>query len=51
MVARALADLPAADRPYVFTKCGMVWDPDSPSAEPARIGHPESIRRECEASF
>ncbi|MBV9775102.1 MAG: aldo/keto reductase, partial [Gemmatimonadetes bacterium] len=26
VVARALEDLPAADRPYVFTKCGLVWD-------------------------
>ena len=51
MVARALADVPATDRPYVFTKCGMVWNPDDPAAEPARIGWPESIRRECEASL
>lgn len=26
VIAAALADLPAADRPYVFTKCGLIWD-------------------------
>src|SRR5437879_4633112 len=36
------------DRPYVFTKCSMVWD------EHREIGHSlkaDSIRRECEASL
>src|SRR6202050_5232281 len=28
VVATALAGLPEADRPYVFTKGGLVWDPD-----------------------
>src|ERR1700734_3470552 len=27
VVAAALAGLPEADRPYVFTKGGLVWDP------------------------
>ncbi|HEY7919982.1 MAG TPA: aldo/keto reductase, partial [Streptosporangiaceae bacterium] len=26
VVARALRDFPEADRPYVFTKGGLVWD-------------------------
>ena len=26
VVGRALRELPAAERPYVFTKCGLVWD-------------------------
>ena len=26
VVGRALQALPEADRPYVFTKCGMTWD-------------------------
>jgi aryl-alcohol dehydrogenase-like predicted oxidoreductase len=46
VVARALEGV--RDRPYVFTKCSMVWDPHR------RIGHSlkaESIRRECEASL
>jgi len=46
VVARALEGM--ANRPYVFTKCSMVWD------EKRQIGHSlkaESIRRECEASL
>ena len=26
VVRRALEDIPAADRPFIFTKCGQVWD-------------------------
>src|ERR1700742_4129575 len=36
VVAAALADLPEADRPYVFTKGGLVWDPANRSAAPRR---------------
>jgi aryl-alcohol dehydrogenase-like predicted oxidoreductase len=46
VVARALAGM--NNRPYVFTKCSMVWD------EHREIGHSlkaDSIRRECEASL
>jgi aryl-alcohol dehydrogenase-like predicted oxidoreductase len=46
MVARALEGVAA--RPYVFTKCGRVWD------EKGQIGKrlkAASIRRECEASL
>jgi aryl-alcohol dehydrogenase-like predicted oxidoreductase len=46
VVARALGWM--KKRPYVFTKCSMVWD------ENGEIGHrlkAESIRRECEASL
>jgi aryl-alcohol dehydrogenase-like predicted oxidoreductase len=46
VVARALDGV--RERPYVFTKCSMVWD------EERKIGHSlkaESIRRECEASL
>jgi aryl-alcohol dehydrogenase-like predicted oxidoreductase len=46
IVARALQG--RRQRPYVFTKCSMVWD------ERRQIGHSlkaESIRRECEASL
>jgi aryl-alcohol dehydrogenase-like predicted oxidoreductase len=46
VVARALEGV--RDRPYVFTKCSMIWD------ERRQIGHSlkaESIRRECEASL
>jgi aryl-alcohol dehydrogenase-like predicted oxidoreductase len=46
VVARALEGV--RDRPYVFSKCSMVWD------EHRQIGHSlkaDSIRRECEASL
>ncbi len=51
VVARALRDIPSSERPYVFTKGGMVWDESNPAAEPARIGRPDSLRREVEASL
>ena len=47
VVAQALRDW-EGQRPYVFTKCGMVWN------EQGEIGYslrPKSIRRECEASL
>src|SRR6202011_6093587 len=46
VVARALEGM--NNRPYVFTKCSMVWDKNR------QIGHSlkaDSIRRECEASL
>jgi aryl-alcohol dehydrogenase-like predicted oxidoreductase len=46
VVARALEG--AGNRPYVFTKCGMVWD------EHREIGYrlkAASVRRECDASL
>src|SRR5439155_19013865 len=46
VVARALEGM--INRPYVFTKCSMVWD------ERRQISHrlkADSIRRECEASL
>ena len=51
VVAAALADLPEADRPFVFTKGGLVWDPADRSAAPRRIGAPASLRTEVEASL
>ncbi|HEU5260434.1 MAG TPA: aldo/keto reductase, partial [Gemmatimonadales bacterium] len=51
LVGLLLKDLPAADRPLVFTKCGLVCDPGNPLAEPRRDLRPESIRLECEASL
>lgn len=36
VVARALKDLPEADRPYVFTKGGLRWD-DADRYLPARM--------------
>ena len=51
VVAAALAGLPEADRPYVFTKGGLVWDPADRSAAPRRVGNPASLRAEVEASL
>lgn len=47
VVARALADW-KGKRPYVFTKCGMIWD------DAGKVGYSlkaDSVRRECEASL
>jgi aryl-alcohol dehydrogenase-like predicted oxidoreductase len=51
VVARVIADLPEADRPFVFTKGGMVWDELGPDVVPQRELSPQSIRREVEASL
>lgn len=51
VVRRALEGIPAADRPYIFTKCGLVWDDSNPEAPPRQVLRPESIRAECEASL
>ncbi len=51
VVGRLLRELPADVRPLVFTKCGLVWDPNDRMAESKRILRPESIRRECEDSL
>jgi len=51
VVGRLLRELPAGRRPYVFTKCGLVWDQQSPMTPPERVLKPDSIRRECEASL
>jgi aryl-alcohol dehydrogenase-like predicted oxidoreductase len=51
VVAAALAGIPAVDRPYVFTKGGLVWDPAHRAAPPRRVGDPASLRAEVEASL
>jgi aryl-alcohol dehydrogenase-like predicted oxidoreductase len=51
VVGRALQALPAGERPYVFTKCGLVWDEHDRTATPTRSLQPASIRRECDASL
>ncbi|HEY3714854.1 MAG TPA: aldo/keto reductase [Jatrophihabitantaceae bacterium] len=51
VVGRALRDFAETDRPYVFTKGGLVWDDSDRSAEPRRVGAPESLRREVDASL
>jgi aryl-alcohol dehydrogenase-like predicted oxidoreductase len=51
VVGRALREIPMDDRPYIFTKGGMVPDPARPYDEPVRNLQPDSIRREVEASL
>jgi len=51
IVARALRDIPADDRPYVFTKAGLVWDERDRAAPPRRVGDPLSLRHEVEGSL
>jgi aryl-alcohol dehydrogenase-like predicted oxidoreductase len=51
LVGRLMKELPAGERPLVFTKGGLVWDERNRSAEPSRVLAPESIRRECDASL
>lgn len=46
VVARALEGM--SNRPYIFTKCSMVWDEERKISHSLRA---ESIRRECEASL
>ncbi len=51
LVGRLLRELPAGERPLVFTKCGLVWDERDRMAEARRVLRPDSIRKECEASL
>lgn len=51
VVGRFLADLPAAERPLVFTKGGLSWDLADPMAKPVRDSHPAVIREQCEDSL
>ena len=51
VVGQALALLPAAERPLVFTKCGLRWNDADRMEMPKRSLRPESIREECEASL
>ncbi len=49
VVGRAVRELPEADRPYVFTKCGLVWEPGARTV--SNVLSPDSIRAECEDSL
>ena len=51
VVAQALTGLSEADRPYVFTKGGQVWDESDRTQRPRRVGGAASLRREVEASL
>jgi len=51
VVGRFVRSLPASERPFVFTKCGLIWNEHNRMEEPKRVLKPESIRAECEASL
>ena len=51
LVGRLLRDLPQRDRPYVFTKCGLIWDEEDRKAVAKRVGARASIRGEIERSL
>jgi aryl-alcohol dehydrogenase-like predicted oxidoreductase len=48
MVTRALKELGSRRRPYVFTKCSLVWDAKGNVSHSLKR---DSIRRECENSL
>lgn len=48
LVARALKGVPEADRPYVFTKCALVWDENGDISN--RL-EKTSVKQECEDSL
>ena len=50
VVRRFLHGRSGKDRPYIFSKCGLVWDAKNKS-DVKRVLTPDSIRRECEASL
>lgn len=51
VVGQALKGIQDADRPYVFTKCGLTFDPDRPDEGPNNVLAAASIRREAEDSL
>lgn len=51
IVREALSEIPADQRPYVFTKCGLAWDDNDRNAFPRMHGKPDRLRREVEDSL
>ena len=51
LVGKLLHEISPPERPFVFTKCGVVWDPKDRMVPGKRSLKPESIREECEASL
>jgi aryl-alcohol dehydrogenase-like predicted oxidoreductase len=43
--------LSPADRPYVFTKCGLIFDGGQRTREPRQSRWPDSMRQDCESSL
>ncbi|WP_101844506.1 aldo/keto reductase [Zhihengliuella sp. ISTPL4] len=52
VVGRALRDLPQNERPWVFTKGGLVWsEDDALQTGERKVGDPASLRREVQDSL
>lgn len=52
VVGRALREIPESDRPWVFTKGGLVWsDDDALQTGERKVGDPTSLRREVQDSL
>jgi aryl-alcohol dehydrogenase-like predicted oxidoreductase len=51
VTARALRDIPDADRPLVFTKGGLGWNERDHMEQATRRGDPASIRQDVEDSL
>ncbi len=51
VVGTAVRSIAPSERPFVFTKCGLVWDDARPHEAPRQAANPRSIRREVEASL
>ena len=37
VVGRVLREIPVSSRPYVFTKCGLIWNDNDRMKEPSRV--------------
>jgi aryl-alcohol dehydrogenase-like predicted oxidoreductase len=48
LVAQALKSVPEFERPYVFTKCSLVWDDEG---DISNVLEKDSVKRECEESL
>jgi aryl-alcohol dehydrogenase-like predicted oxidoreductase len=51
LVCKAISYFSKSERPYVFTKCGLIWNEKDRTALAQRVGNPVSIRAEVENSL
>jgi aryl-alcohol dehydrogenase-like predicted oxidoreductase len=51
VVAAAMDGIPVGDRPFIFTKGGLVWDESDRYKQSRRVGAPESIKAGAEDSL
>ncbi|MER5988561.1 aldo/keto reductase [Streptomyces sp. NPDC001787] len=51
VIGEALSGIPGRERPFVFTKCGLVGNAKEPFRAPQRTMRADSVRREVEESL